>query len=587
MIKNILYLLIALSFSITAFAAEMVTVKLKKLDGSIMTKEVEKPRYGGVYTESTRREISSWKPEDPGHISWALQLPYQRLFQADWARGPSGTGEYGFKGIIDVSEAAGLVVESWEQPGLDHYILKIRKGLYFHNKDDVKKPNEKLASAYGRELDAYDVEYSWEKSTNRKGNQPYKFKALDKWTIKVSIGSKDASLMPLHLLGASKMVPREIEGVNMSDWQNAVGTGPFIPTDLVEGSVVTYKKNPNFSERDPIHPENQLPYVDTVRLVTFQDDAAMIAALQSGKIDRIASPPIFVPANMRKDIEKSNPGIGFSFGTMTQNAFAVRTDFKDGPWSKLLVRQALMMATPHEEILNEYHEGNGVLYGWPTYPQHAPLFVPFEELPTEPRLRGSGASVRELFEYHPEKAKKLLAEAGYPDGFTFELITPPEFRDFSELYAGYWEMVGMKANIKVVESAVYSSMAVEGKHQSMISSDWGNAGHPFFPHVYFYDPKIPYNYSRVEDEHIIYEWDQLKTITNREEFVKKFNELSLYIMEQTYMLAGVPKGDFIAWQPWVKNYHGAPDLRWDRWHGVSKVIWLDQDLKEKITGNRD
>ena len=107
--------------------------------------------------------------------------------------------------------------------------------------------------------------------------------------------------------------------------------------------------------------------------------------------------------------------------------------------------------------------------------------------------------------------------------------------------------VGIKARIKVVESAVYSSMIVEGKHQSMIPSDWWNSQHPLISFTYFYDQKIVYNYSRVNDEHFVYVFDQLKKTLDREEFVKTFRELILYTMEQSYMIAGAPEADLIYW----------------------------------------
>jgi peptide/nickel transport system substrate-binding protein len=72
---------------------------------------------------------------------------------------------------------------------------------------------------------------------------------------------------------------------DMKDWQNAVGTGPFMLTDYVSGSSITFARNPDYWMKDPLHPQNQLPYVDGVKLLIIPDTSTALSALRTGKLD--------------------------------------------------------------------------------------------------------------------------------------------------------------------------------------------------------------------------------------------------------------------------------------------------------------
>jgi len=86
------------------------------------------------------------------------------------------------------------------------------------------------------------------------------------------------------------------------------------------------------------------------------------------------------------------------------------------PYNKLEVRRALAIAIDRRTILEDFMEGQGYLLAWPVWDSVGKtIYTPLEETP---------ADVQELYNYDPAKAKKMLADAGYPNGLTLELLSP-------------------------------------------------------------------------------------------------------------------------------------------------------------------
>ena len=74
-----------------------------------------------------------------------------------------------------------------------------------------------------------------------------------------------------------------------NDWRNVIGTGPYMITDVVEATSVTWTKNPDYWGYDEKFPENRLPYFDEIRLLMMEDEATRISAMRTGKIDYMGS----------------------------------------------------------------------------------------------------------------------------------------------------------------------------------------------------------------------------------------------------------------------------------------------------------
>ncbi len=568
---------------------EMVDVELTKLDGTKMIRTYEKPRYGGTITMN--REIllvsfSNWDPRGGGgpHELANVQITNQRLSQLDWARGASGTGDYpNFVAATPPLYVAPLLAESWTYPNDTSMVFKMREGIRFWEKEDVVQPHPGLEADYGRELTAHDAAWSKNQMNFFQQGQPgaITWTALDDHTLELSWPTPDAtqagfnfSMYAFIFNSGMDNIPQDEWG----DWKNALGTGAYIPTDFIPGSTVTYKRNPNYWENDPIHTDNRLPYADTFRIVDFDDEASIIAALRAGQIDLTNG--LGSSGKWGTQLKETNPEIGQFPAAATPSVWVPRVDLADSPFSDIKVRQALMMAIPRDEIVESFYGGAATPYAYPTFPNFADWFVAYEDLPTEPTQPGSCASARDVVTYNPDKARECLAAAGYPDGFDFDLWTPPGEAEFNELYQGVWNEVGIRANLNVVELAVWQSVKDRDEHLGLTSWTPGMWQDPFSILINSLHSNATINSARVSDPL----YDDILAIVEQELDEDKrqaaYREFFPIALELSHYPSGVAFDKLTFWNPWVKGYSGEiSNVGIQGWHSLAKIIWIDTDMQ--------
>ncbi len=119
------------------------------------------------------------------------------------------------------------------------------------------------------------------------GNNPTSVKALDKYTVEIKVKPEVRAMMLLEIGNQIRLVPPDgwEAGLDMEDWRNVCGAGPWIMEDFVPDVAITYKRHPEFWQYDPVHPENHLPYMDGLKVVWFPDKSTLDAATRTGKFD--------------------------------------------------------------------------------------------------------------------------------------------------------------------------------------------------------------------------------------------------------------------------------------------------------------
>ena len=324
----------------------------------------------------------------------------------------------------------------------------------------------------GRELTADDFAYNFHRVTGTgsgftEAAQLAKFlgydviesiTATDKYTVEFKLkedvtgrtwfgGFNIAQVIAASLY--SDIYPPEVieEHGDAKDWRTIVGTGPFMLTDYVLESSVTYEKNPNYWGNDPKYPENRLPYIDEMRVLLMKEPATRMAALRTGKVDIVGAglDSRISSIDQVESLARTNPEIELTkIWDRSDNSFGFSLNKE--PFDDLRVRQAMNMSLDHETINATYYKGYG---NW--VPQGLlssdmiGYTTPFAEWPEE---------VKKYYTYDPEGAEALLDAAGLPrgaDGIRFKTVLNSREGgtdiSYLELAAGYWRQIGIQVEM--------------------------------------------------------------------------------------------------------------------------------------------
>ena len=267
-------------------------VEVEEEEEGLLPPEV--PKYGGVITSVNFGDPAGFDPAVVMSIMTPLiYFTHDKLIRGDWAKGPAGTGDTDWLGwvLCNWDDFGPSIAESWETPDAGTIVYHIRKGCHYWDK----------APMNGREITADDVVFSIERQwwapmgfhTVSWGavNRPTSVKALDKYTVEMKV---DPDMVGMHLCQTGAFLyieaPEVVEQYgDYNDWENMVASGPWIITDYVVGSAITLEKNPNYWAHDPVHPENQIPYADTLKRLIIPDSSTRLSALRTGKIDYLQS----------------------------------------------------------------------------------------------------------------------------------------------------------------------------------------------------------------------------------------------------------------------------------------------------------
>jgi len=534
----------------------------------------DEPKYGGTYT-FIGRDLQGFDPAkyltmDCG----AMYFVSDYAVSGDWTKGPAGTNEIdwtsGFVGRYDVFK--GAYAESWEIPDMNTLIFHVRKGVYFEDKPPVN----------GREMDAYDFEYSWNRAWFTEGAyhpmsvpadaKPTSIKALDKWTVEVKVPEVQIGIVWVVTGAMAWIYPHEVidEYGDMTDWKNLVSSGPFTLTDYVSASSITYTRNPNYWEHDPFNPENQLPYVDEVKSLILTDTSTQLAALRTGQVDKMSN----ISWEDHDLLMTQCPELQSRKAFVMTNFIWGRIDKENLPFKDVKVRQAMNMAINKQEIIDDYYNGNAVLLGWPFLPSQAfsRWYTPLEEMPQD---------VQDLFTYNPERAKELLTEAGYPDGFKTTVVCDAIDTDFLSIIKNYLDGVNIDMQIQSLEGSVFASVLRGRTHEEMIykfaSTDWParmrECRIEHFDCHSFYDSLVTREmYNSLS-----------KNLFDSNIVDSVLKEYGPFILKEAIGIYLPMAQKYIMWWPWLQNYQGETVMGYSMAEYHARYIWIDADLKASMS----
>lgn len=355
------------------------------------------------------------------------------------------------------------LAESWKTLDDTHWEFKLRPGVTFQD---------------GTKLTADDVVFTYERARNVP-NSPGPFQqylkhvvkatATDPLTVVVETDGPDPIL--LNELQNVWIISRTIGGnATSSDYNSkkvAIGTGPYRVVEWVPGDRIVLERFDNY-----YGPKPEWQKV-TYRPIT--NDAARVAALLSGDVDLISS----VPANDLANV-KANPA--FAISTMQSNRcffwmldverdnspMITDTDGKPmtkNPLKDVRVRRALSKALDRNALVSRVMQGQGV---------PASQFMPDGVPGTNPKLKPEA--------YDLEGAKKLLAEAGYPNGFGIAIASTNDryINDaaMTQAVAQMWSRLGLKVTVNALPKAVYFPRGVKLEYSVSLAGNSTDTSEP-------------------------------------------------------------------------------------------------------------
>ncbi len=283
------------------------------------------------------------------------------------------------------------LAERWETPDDNTYIFHLRRGVKWHD---------------GTDFMADDVKYTFDYVLDPKGpaiwrqnfDQVDRVEVIDRNTVRFLTRTPFPPLLgAMAILRSSAIVQRgAAEKQNLTT--QIVGTGPYKLVEYVPKSHVELVKNPDYWGKP-------LPYIDRVTFKILEEEDARVAGLRSRSLDYAFLTPEGEQRlrNQRNLVVTKTPRIFL---------FVFVFNMQRKPWNDVRVRQAVNLAIDRQEIIEKALSGSGTISG-PIATGFGNWFISTDELK------------RRWYRQDLDKAKRLLKEAGVPDGQEMDLLITP------------------------------------------------------------------------------------------------------------------------------------------------------------------
>jgi peptide/nickel transport system substrate-binding protein len=469
----------------------------------------EEPQRGGILKVSLSGDPPS------------LDMLQESTFLVDIPLSPVYNGlvvfdPHGFPKII------GDLAKSWEKSEDGKtWTFKLHEGVKFHD---------------GAELTAEDVKTSWDHIYNppkgfvssRRSDYTMidSIEATDKYTVVFHLKYPAASFLSM-LAAPANFIYAKADIDKGPDWhkKNTNGTGPFKLKKYLRGSSLELERNPNYFKEG-------LPYMDGIKYYVIKDLSASAKSVRSGRTDVEfrGFPPAEVEAIQKQMGDKVVVRYPKAMG---QWGVAINVDKK--PFDDERVRKALSLALDRYDMAKTLKPLSGLeTIGGLVHPDTEWGLKP-EEMQDLP---GYGPD----HEANVQEAKRLLAEAGYPDGFktvlTNRSIKLP-YIDLGVYIVSAWKKIGVNAEHKVEESATWTDNRRNRAFDLMIDP-YGStaAGDPDEMLVKFITGSSE-NYGRFSDPEVDALYEQQKVELDPQKRIELAKEIQRKVISKAWWLPGL------------------------------------------------
>jgi peptide/nickel transport system substrate-binding protein len=441
-----------------------------------------------------------------------------------------------------------MLAKSWEiSKNGREYIFSLVEGVKFH---------------HGKELDSGDVKYSIERVMNPATRSPRAFSfrwidsvnIIDKYHIKISLKEPFAPFLASLTAQTCCIIPA---GSEPTGTKPAPGTGPFIFKSFVPNETSEFTRFDKYWEYDD-KTGDRLPYLDAIHFRKIVDETVRFAALRAGDLDFIVTPPLNVLAKAM--LEKPVPGIFMDYESVGNPWIWFNTT--KPPFNDKRVRQAVAYAIDKKEVVKAVYWGLGETVNNQPFVNSSRFYIPVEDRAV-----------------NLAKAKQLLAEAGYPNGFKTEFLqySHTVYLAACQVVMAHLKKIGIDATMQVLDRAPHVTMLQKGEYNISLTSeseryDWDDA---FY--MYLHSGEIgKNNVARYGNPKLDALLEEGRKTLRWEDRVPIYKQVIEIIKEDLPILYITKEVVAIAIRDYVKGYRKGFAVRVSYHGGGIKYFWLDK-----------
>ena len=395
----------------------------------------------------------------------------------------------------ETNEVVPQIAESWEQTDDQTYVFKIREGIKFHD---------------GSDLTAEDVKFSLDRARNSAAvsyivNFIEEVTVDDDHTVTVKTTAPYAPTLRNLAIPFAAIVPKAVVEADENAFiQNPVGSGPYKFVEWNHGDHVTLKAFDDYYAGKP-ETENLIMKV-------IPETSQRTIALETGEVDLAYDLAV-------NDIPKVNSDDKLTvYEIPSLTCWYVSMNMNKKPFDNPKVREAMSMAIDRQTIIDTINAGSG---------QPADAII-------APAVFGYYSTG--VKEYNPTKAKELLAEAGYPNGFSTTLwVNDNQSRiEMCQAMQAMLLEVGVQCNLEVLEFGSFISRTTAGDHDLAYfgwTTSSGDADYSYYSLEHSTQQGAAGNRSFLADPDVDKLIEEARSNTNEEERKELYKELAIKLDE--------------------------------------------------------
>ncbi len=407
------------------------------------------------------------------------------------------------------------------------YTFQLRNNVQWHK-------------GYGK-FTAKDVKYSFDRIMDNRAKSRYRtdfsnvreVEAVDDYTVKIHMKSPDMSFVRKVLVYRPGYIVNQkaIETLGTKYNSSPIGTGPFVFERWEPRSKTILVANKDYF----LGP----PKLQRATFLVINEEAVAELAVEKGELDLVVFESLDPLDTLKKSREVAEKKIAIAVNPELNVTFLSINNCRK-PFDDIRVRQAIHHAINKDDLIAAAYGGA------------APKANNF----LNPGFFAYNPNVK-VYDYNPEKAKKLLSEAGYPNGFETSLLYHPQepWKHYAPIIQEQLRQVGIRVKLNLLDRATVEQLRRKGDYELM----YGSVSRPPDPDImfstYLLSANAPYpNYLCYKNKEV----DNLITQGNRESDSEKrkkiYYRIQDIVAEETPMVPISYRTVLSAWRSYVKGY---------------------------------